>query len=543
MLTFPFYTAPGRIVAFGFVGRQGDMTKDYVFRCANVDVHARHRPNREAGLAMHPQTQEIAGDWDKCIFAVSDPLLYLDLHLRQFSYSNDPIPAGVVAGLARRRSNARTQHAWWMFHDRKIVFWDPTFSVNMSSQAMAINGWIAMVGPRNAETTTAREYCSRHMPEHHLQRLQRNAKPWPDALASAMLHWTDSQIEDLFLQLPINAPQLDRVRRACQPGLRDRFDEIMAPHNIGNTVPVEGGGVVAQDDHWYFYRNNGRQRQLTQICNAQIRLDRIVAHPKPGHSVYSGTIRFQGEDIPFAAPQNAFETRPLRWLDQYLHTLNKSVLHYEPRWDRRMLHIIAQFHEPTVVPSIVRVGWDANKLCFAVPGYRIGLDGVETVPDPDVPMPGAGLVLQDTITDAWGDYDDYGSTLYWATLGCILSNVLAPALLRDPHGIGLLGDGAQAVGRQVAEAAGCAMQVIRGPAQLRRALQKSNSITGRSMPNFRRRETARRCATGYAELPPQLHYARPCLPTGLVDDHRRRARQGPSAVAEPHQADRACLSS
>ena len=33
-LTIPFFAAPGRICAFGFIGRRGDMTKDYAFRCA-----------------------------------------------------------------------------------------------------------------------------------------------------------------------------------------------------------------------------------------------------------------------------------------------------------------------------------------------------------------------------------------------------------------------------------------------------------------------------------------------------------------------------
>lgn len=468
-LVIPFFSAPERICAFGFIGRQGDMTKDYVFRLANLGRRA-NGLSPEAGLAMHPQTQEIAADWGKCVFAVSDPLLYLDLHLRQFGYSNDPIPL-VLWQDAPATTTAHTQHAWWMFRDRKIIFWDPTFPIPMLQQAMAIDGWIAMVGPRNCDATSPREYASRHMPSTICQRLQRNAKPWPDALAFAMLHWADSQIEDFFLQLQINAPQLDRVRRACRPGLRGRLDRITRPHNIGNTVPVDGGVVVAKDGCWYFYRNSDRQRQLTQICNAQIRLEHVVTCPKPGCTVYSGTIRSQGETIPFAAPRRAFEANPFRWLDQHLASQHKGPLHYAKRWSQNVINIAAQFHQPALLPGISTVGWDAKRLHFAIPGYRIGVDGVETVPDPDMPMPGVGLVLQESITDAWDDYDDYGAALYWATLGCILDNVLAPALLRDPHGIGLLGDGAQAVGRQVAEAAGCAMQVIRGPGQLRRALQ------------------------------------------------------------------------
>ncbi len=468
-LIIPFFSAPERICAFGFIGRQGDMTKDYVFRCANVNVHARNRPNREAGLAMHPQTQEIAGDWDKCIFAVSDPLLYLDLHLRQFSYSNDAIPL-VLWQDSPATTTARTQHAWRQFHDRKIVFWDPAFSVSMVQQAIAINGWIAMVGPRNCDATSLREYCNRHMPSTVCQRLQRNARPWPTALASVMLHWTDSQIEDLILQLDLDAKKLEQIRKACSPGLCDRFNSILRRHDIQGSVNVDGGAVVAQDDCWFFYRHADRQRQLMQICNAQVRIDRVVTYPEPGHDVYSGVVHIQGEDVPFAAPQRAFEANPLRWLQQYLITEHKGLLQYAAKWSNSLIHIASQFHEPVLVPGIVSAGWDNTKLRFVIPGYCIGIDGVELVPDSDVPMPAAGLSLQDTITDVWDNYDDYGSALYWATLGCILDNVMAPALLRDTRGIGLLGLGSKAVGASVAQAAGCVSRTVRGPAQMRTAL-------------------------------------------------------------------------
>ena len=467
VLAFPFYTAPHRIVAFGFIGWQGDMNEDYVFRPANVSPF--HRTHPEAGLAMHPQTQEIAGDWDKCIFAVSDPLLYLDLHLRQFSYSNNAIPL-VLWQDNPAKSLAITRTAWQQFRNRKIIFWDPSFSVPMLQQAMAINGCIAMVGPRNCVIRSPRKYCRSRTPAEVCRKLQRNAKPWPDALAFAMLRWADSQIEDFFLQIQIDAPQLDRVRRACRPGLRDRFDAIMVSSNIGNTVPVDGGVVVAQDGGWYVHHDSYRRHQMKQICNGQVRLDRLITYPEPGHAVFDGVVKVAGEDVPFAAPARAFEANPFRWLSQYLASIHKPVLHYESKWSKRVINIAAQFHMPTTVPGVASVGWDARKLHFAIPGYRIGLDGVETVPDRDVPMPGVGLVLQDSITDTWGKYDDYGSALYWATLGCILDDIMAPALLRDTRGIGLLGLGAKAVGASIAQAAGCMSRTIRGPAQLRTAL-------------------------------------------------------------------------
>ena len=468
VLVFPFYAAPDRITAFGFIGRQGRMEHDYVFRTANVFSTHGVTIQSEAGLAMHPQTQEIAADWGKCVFAVSDPLLYLDLHMRQFSHSNNAIPV-VLWQDCPINSRARTRDAWKQFHDRKIVFWDPTYPIAMIQQAVAIDGHISLAGPRDCTKTPARKYCSEDRPTVVCRKLQKTARLWPKALARLMLRLADSQIEELFLQLQLDGPQMARVRDACKPGLRDRFDAVMAPHNLGGSVSVDGSVVVAQDDCWYTYRQSDIQHQLTQICNAQVRLDRVVTYPEPGHSVYSGVVRIKGEDVPFAAPSRAFRANAFRWLSEYLESIHKPTLHYVPRWSNLVTHIACQFHEPATVPGVVSVGWDDKRLHFAIPGYRIGVDGVELVPDPDIPMPAVGLVLHDTITETWGRHDDYGSVLYWATLGCILDDVLAPALLRDTRGIGLLGLGARTVGEVTAKAAGCLPRVVKGPAQLRAA--------------------------------------------------------------------------
>ena len=229
-LVVPFYAAPGRICGFGFIGRQGDMLKDYVFRHANVTPFI-NQPYREAGLAMHPDVRELAVDWQHTVFAVSDPLAYLQIQLRQFEHSNFPLPL-VLWQDWPGKPHVCTRDAWKMFSNCRVIFWDPSVSLSTLRQAIAINGWIADCGPRRNEEEKFREYLWRFTPTMLCRHLQKRARPWPKALAKAMTEWTDARIEDLFVQLQLDATQIETVRKACPRKLRQRLDLILKSQQI-----------------------------------------------------------------------------------------------------------------------------------------------------------------------------------------------------------------------------------------------------------------------------------------------------------------------
>jgi hypothetical protein len=65
--------------------------------------------------------------------------------------------------------------------------------------------------------------------------------------------------------------------------------------------------------------------------------------------------------------------------------------------------------------------------------------------------------------------NEYELSLFWASLAMILGNVLAPAVLRETKGIGLVGMGAERMGIAVAKKAGCLVREIRDGRALRQA--------------------------------------------------------------------------
>ena len=457
-MVMPFYAAPGRICAFGFIGRRRDMTTNYAFRCARVTVASPPR-HHEAGVAMHPDVHEAAIDWQHTIFAVSDPLVYLHLQLGQFQHSNLPLPLVLWQDSPGGKPHVRTRLAWEMFRTCRVVFWDPSLSLPTLRQAIAIDGQIATCGPHCNEEEKLRDYLWRSMPNALCCQLQKQARPWPKALARAMLKWTDSHIEDVFLQLQLDAMQLEKVRKACPAELRARFDTILQSRQIRGNVHFDNYIVGERDDGWYYCRSRGQDRRQTLICNAKLRLSQIVIYKHTDRVFYAGTIVFNNEEIPFVAPYHEMERNPFRWLQQFLLQQNKGILRYQPSWNSRFMRVATFLKEPKILQGLDVVGWDQDKLAFLLPGRSIGLDGVRKLPvcEDISTLPAANLrYTTDLSSTNWNELgDEYTLGLFWGALAGVLSNVLAPIMLQETRGFGLVGKGAQEMGLAVAKEAGC----------------------------------------------------------------------------------------
>ena len=473
-LMLPFYTAPGRLCAFGFLGQRKNGRTDYVFRHLNVTPFV-NQPVREAGLALHPDTRKLAVEWQHTVFAVSDPLVYLQLQLGQFQHSKLPLPLVLWQDVAGK-PHVRTHDAWEMFGNCRIVFWDPALTLPTLRQAIAVDGWIATCGPRRDGAEELRDYLYRCLPTILCGQLQKHALPWPKALAKAMRKWTDSQIEDLFLQLKLEAPQIEKVRKACPPELRQRLDSILKSRQIQSFVRFDNHVVVEQSDGWYCYRHGDWARQQELISNAKLRLSQVVTYKRTRQICYVGTIIFNGEEIPFTAPQKDIEKDPLGWLQQFLLPKNKGFLRYNPAWKKRFLRVATLFKEPKVVQGLDVVGWDQEKMAFLLPGRSIGLDGNRKQPLPeDISLfPAANLKYSsEPLPTNWPEMgNEYELSLFWASLAMILGNVLAPALLQDTKGIGLVGDGAREMGLAVAKRAGCLVCEVSTVETVRKAAEE-----------------------------------------------------------------------
>ncbi len=468
----PFYAAPGQICGFGFIGRHGDMLKDYVYRHANISPFV-NQAAREAGLAMHPDARDFALDWNYTAFAVSDPLVYLRLHLQNFEHSNSPLPLVLWHDLPGK-PHVRTQDAWQMFGDCRIVFWDQSVNLTTLRQAIDIDGWIATCGPHRNDEENFREYLWRFTtPTALCRHLQKQARPWPTALAKAMPRWSDCEIEDLFIQLNLDAPQIEQIREACPHEFRQRLDAILKSDRIQRFVYYGDHVVLERDDGWYCYRDGAWARHEELLCNATLKLSQIVTHKPIERSLVLGTITADGEEFPFTAPYKEITRNPYDWIQRFLLPKKKSILCGHPRWHKRLFDIANFFHLPTIVQGTDTVGWDQEAAAFRLPARVIGLDGFRKLPliEDVSALPAAGLRYSSKPLSA--DWHKLGSrydlSLCWGVLAAILSNIMAPVLFRETKGLGLVGEGAREMGLAVAKAAGCLVCEIRSVATVRKA--------------------------------------------------------------------------
>ena len=472
-LMWPFYAGPGRICAYGFIGRDGDMSKDYVYRRANVNIGVPKDRIDEGGLAMHPDAHDMAVDWGHTIFAVSDPLLYLRLQLQKFTQSNNPLPLVLWVGDDGR---GRTLRAWRMFDDCRIVFWDPGLSHDTLRQAIKLDGWIAICGPSSSNTERLHQYLWQVTPTMLCRKLRKRALPWPKALAKKLPRWTNVQIEDLFVQLHLDAPQIEKVRKACPRELRQRLDLILKSEKIQRFICFHDHFVIEQPDGWYCRRHYDWGRQPELVCNAKLRLSQVVTYNRAKQILYVGTITFNGEEIPFTAPQKEIERNSFDWMQQFLLERNKSLPQCNSRWRNKLFTIATYFDEPKVVQGTETVGWSHEKVAFLLPGRIIGLDGTRKLPltEDVATFPAANLRYStEPLPTNWHELaDGYTLALFWASLAGVLSNVLAPALFQPTQGIGLVGQGAQTVGVAVAKAAGCLTKEIRNLPSARKGRQE-----------------------------------------------------------------------
>ena len=460
------------------------------------------QPYREAGLASHPDVREVAVDWQHTIFATADPLAYLHLQLQQFEHSNHPLPLVLWQDTHVDRVHAYTRRAWEMFGGCRVVFWDPFLGLSTLKQAIAIDGWIATCGPRPIhEKTEIRDYLEYQQPSLFCSLLQRQARPWPKALAKALSTWSDSRVEDIFLQLRLESPQLEKVRKACPFELRKRLDSILASRPIQRFVRFDDHVVVEQPDGWYCYRHRDwARRHMELICNAWLRVLQIVTHKRTGRATYVGTIIYNGEEIPFVAAQKEIEKDPLGWMRQFLLQCGKGLLRYNPAWSKKIISVAASFQDPKVVAGIDTVGWDQERAAFLLPGRIIGLDGTHKLPlieDASL-FPAANLKCSsEPLPTNWHELEnEYELSLFWGALTGVLSDVLAPALFRETKGIGLVGKGAEAIGLAVAQEAGCLLREVRSVPTAKQAAEKEQRHRWPLCRRWQRMRPRPPCASG-----------------------------------------------
>lgn len=467
----PFYDLPQRICAVGFIGRAGDMSRDYVFHPLPIYTNLQDKTQRaEAGLAFHPDLFEHATDWDHTVVAVSDILLYLKLQFRQFEHLNQPLPLACWQHRPGDRL-AATRNGWDLLKGRKVVLWDPGMSPDTLQQAIDRDFHLCNIGPTKLRKDTMDQYLWRSTPVALCHKIQKLARPWPIALARMAEDWTDSQLEERLVQLQIKSHDLKRLLKQCTPDTRDRVRAMIQVDRNYRSIPMDGVNVLEQPDGWFCGQIHRFRNTYELISDAKLVIHQVVHYAMRDQTLYKGVVLYHGEEIPFCELQDDVEKHTGKWLRKLLISKGKGLLKHNPRWSPKLVTIATHFHQPDFIRGVDRVGWDADQMAFILPRGQIGVDGIKpcehALTHRDIPA--ASLALPDSCPIAFCDESPTGS-LCVAAAASVLAIPVAPALLRDPKGLALVGTGARTVGLAVADAVGCLQRSLKRPSDVRTLL-------------------------------------------------------------------------
>lgn len=478
----PFYDLPGRISAFALIGRGEDPKKDFVFKRVSRGGFRGNKftkPHFEAGLALTPEILDAAGRWERTVVAVPDPVLYLRLQSRHFLQAFSPLPLiswydSILREGALTRNRCRTLN-WDLVGNRRVVLWMPTFQEATMQQAIGIDALISTAGPRNYSEENLKQFMWRFLPRDLLRRIVESARPWPRVLAKHLATEPDSALEKMLLHLENDGHDVTQILRRCKWKLETRAGKILATAGR-RTTTANGHVVVEQNGTWS--TQGTYSRKAVTISEAIIRIDKVIFHRAQDRAYLEGRVLFQGREIPFFELEEPMRVNPAKWLKNLVATNCRAVLGVSHRWSKDLLDLAKSLHKPQFEMAAERVGWDLKRVAFVFPQFRIHFRGrVEAKDEPVLIQQGPArqLVPPSGISPLQlhcpATEDAYTGALFWATIACFLANVVGPARFVCPVGVGLAGEGATAMGRVIAAAAGCAIHECKAAADVRNVLQ------------------------------------------------------------------------
>jgi hypothetical protein len=481
-----FYDLPGRISAFLFFGRDGHPDRDFVLKRANRGFRGNQvvRSEAEGGLAFHPNLFDGKVLEDRTVVAVDDPQLMLKLQSRHLRSDLRPVPLVTWLDTAQRPKwkndgrRTRTGHAWQMFDGCQIVFWCPAgVTIHVVRQAIAVEGCIAVTGPRSAALPGALDDYLKHLtPSEVIDRVVRNAVPWNEFLSGRFEEGSMPEVCKWVHELEFEQEPLDAIVSRLSIDAQRRVATLRQQHDAPKTIEINGRIIREAHRCWLHER---RGKPPSQILNAVLRLEQILIDREQGREYVSGRILFEDQVIPFFEPYRTLQTNLTQFLGTLVLQQGGGLLQFKNTAVRDLLAIAINFHEPQRVEAVTRVGWDPSSDRFVFPHFQIEhsgkvapLDGAVLSPN----APGGRLVPPteaNTIPAQMLCVTSVASELakvFWATLACMISNIVGPNVGVPSSGLCLVGRGAQTAGLAIARALGCASVRLSQPSDLDKVL-------------------------------------------------------------------------
>jgi hypothetical protein len=460
VLLIPFYDLPGRIKGFLFVGRDGDISQDIVFRRASNQA-TKLRVGTDAasydpGLSMYDTMLEYHPRYKNKTFVLTEPLTALHIQLRHMKQSNQPLP--LVGSFTD--GHLVNRWLWSTVFPRDFIFWGPRLTPELVQQARHANGRIAV----SKSLAKLSENPNKMKPMQWLDLMDRMARTWQQVLEDEIRQASIPAAESLLLKLRLTNSEIMEFASGCKQDVLEKLEDLfeISRRNF-HSVVVDDKTIIETDDGWCL--ENGSPVSDTTIC-----LEQVIHHPNKKKAFYRGHVTRNGQRVSFTEDAETVENNIGKWLRALLIPAGMGRPKISGKWQKQLLTIAQSFHEPSNVVGIDTFGWNEGRQAFVFPHFMVGRTG-SISHDPlvrvsDESCPGVALRAPRRLTDqevatlsAGGPAD-----VFWAVTANVAANIIAPMLNLPPTGIGLLGTGCHVMSKAAAHALGCVDEPIRsGP--------------------------------------------------------------------------------
>ena len=338
------------------------------------------------------------------------------------SFSPLPLAAWLDDG------RARTSWVWDQWSGQRLIFWSFALSAPLLRQLVEQNAEVSLVRPPATESLT-QFLC--HAPVRDLlDRVQRHAKPWPEVLEKRLLS-DDPKVNDVLAEYRLAGGDVDALLDKLPRRSRQLAEESLFPGGgARRVVTAWKADIIEADDDWHEQSHNGQNRL---ICDAVLRIDKIVTGNERRGVLYAGRILYQGREVQYCELRKVIEKNPLNWMRDRLLEEKLGFLAFDPKFNRQLIQIAAQFHKPEFHDCLPRIGWDRDEQTFVLPRTVIRDGGEFSETDqlwsPE-DLPGINLAQPDAcfpsqVADAVQDSPAYRA--FWAVFAVLTANVVGPA--------------------------------------------------------------------------------------------------------------------
>lgn len=371
-LVIGYQDAPGRMCAFELIDQKGDR---FLKTMPGVMPGTVDQPP-EGGLATLDSIKPF-----EPVVIVSDPKVWLTLHVRQAQQFDAPLPILLY--------NAHTDLAWRSLTADKAVFWTNEINLDLFKQVRKVGSGCVVSAPWYfTETGNATVFAELPVPLI-MSELIKKARPWPEVFVDWVTDHERPEGEALqaFETLALTPNERDSILSVANHTQRHRLENFLGATVHPRSVSVNGVTVLEHSGGWHVARLRGEESILDGI----IHIDEELCDVVQGISYLRGSIRYRTKTIEFTDPKHQIEKDPEDWLTRKTVRAALGSPHCNPKFAKQLLDIARAFSSPRVRSISTQLGIQSDG-SIVFPKFSLICGAVEESesynPDPAMPMGG-----------------------------------------------------------------------------------------------------------------------------------------------------------